>query len=141
MHRSDAHDTTTVIVGSVKAETRAISAQSPYRGTSWPPSLSRLSGVPRLYARATPSVAAVWDGRLALQPPASPPRRTSACHGGAKRLRFSRHREVAPRKGHNFRTTAVLRGFRDQTCPSLENRTEGEDAGIGPAELPRQQER
>ena len=73
--------------------------------------------------------------------PASPPRRTSACHGGAKRLRFGRHREVAPRKGHNFRTTAVLRGFRDQTCPSLENRTEGEDAGIGPAELPRQQER
>ena len=101
----------------------------------------RLSGVPRLYARATPLGCCGLGRASSPTTPASPPRRKSACHGGAKRLRFGRHREVAPRKGHNFRTTAVLRGFRDQTCPSLENRTEGEDAGIGPAELPRQQER
>ena len=140
VHRPGAHENHHLVVGSVKAGARALSAQSPCCGTRWPPSLSGYPGSPAVCPRHPLGCCGL--GRASSPTtPASPPRRTSACQGGAKRLRFGRHREVAPRKGHNFRTTAVLRGFRDQTCPSLENRTEGEDAGIGPAELPRQQER
>lgn len=88
-------------------------------------------------ARVTPSDACGLGRASAAATPAPPSGRKRPLLT-AKRLRWSRRREVL--RGQNFRTTAASRGFRARLARPEQTAPEGEDAGTGPA-TPRAQER
>ena len=117
---------TASMVGSVTALMRAAGPRSGWGGAWDGRHLSvPVQGSPAQDACVTPSVARGLGRASDPATPASPPRRKRACHGGRSacgsggtvKLRQSKRATSAP--------TATLRGFRDQPCPTSENRTRG----------------